>query len=156
MGRAIDVNSHEMYVNKNTISEIVDNISSVYASKGMIVCVNEHNARNISNEIRYLCRDRGIRVHIYDWSWSGECYYKCEFDCGGVLYLSNRKHSLVENIFEYYEETRLYDCVLIGWCSDLRNIKSYGIGLKKAYELLKPKTVDISEEELNDISDLFV
>lgn len=157
MGRAIDVNSHEMYVNENTISEIIDYISSTYPSKGIIVCPNEDCAWDIRNRITNLCGDNGIAANSYDRRWTGDCYFKFNFYDGGYLLIANRKHYSVENVLASTNESEdmLYDRVLIDWQLDYAERKSYGISLTKAYQLLKTPMVDISEEELNDISDLF-
>lgn len=157
MGRAIDVNSHEMYVNENTISEIIDYISS-QPSKGIIVCPNEDCAWAIRNRITNLCVDKGISSNSYDRRWTGDCYFKFNFYDGGYLLIANRKHYSVKNVLAFTNgsEDMLYDRTLIGWKLDYAERKSYGISLTKAYQLLKtPPMVDISEEELNDISDLF-
>lgn len=155
MGRAIDVNSHEMYVNENTISEIIDYISSTQPSKGMIVCPNEDCAWAIRNRITDLCVGQGIAANSYDRRWTGDCYFRFNFYDGGMLYVANRKHNLVKNVLAFANESMLYDRVLIDWQLDYAERKSYGISLTKAYQLMKVPMVDISEEELNDISDLF-
>lgn len=155
MGRAIDVNSHEMYVNENTISEIIDYISSTQPSKGMIVCTNEDCAWAIRNRITDLCGGQGIAANSYDRRWTGDCYFRFNFYDGGMLYVANRKHNLVKNVLAFANESMLYDRVLIDWQLDYAERKSYGISLTKAYQLMKVPMVDISEEELNDISDLF-
>lgn len=155
MGRAIDVNSHEMYVNENTISEIIDYISSTQPSKGMIVCPNEDCAWAIRNRITDLCCGQGIAANSYDRRWTGDCYFRFNFYDGGMLYVANRKHNLVKNVLAFANESMLYDRVLIDWQLDYAERKSYGISLTKAYQLMKVPMVDISEEELNDISDLF-
>lgn len=155
MGRAIDVNSHEMYVNENTISEIIDYISSTQPSKGMIVCPNEYCAWAIRNRITDLCGSNGISSNSYDRRWTGDCYFRFNFYDGGMLYVANRKHNLVKNVLAFANESMLYDRVLIDWQLDYAERKSYGISLTKAYQLMKVPMVDISEEELNDISDLF-
>ena len=155
MGKAIDVNSHEMYVNENTISEIIDYISSTQPSKGMIVCPNEDCAWAIRNRITDLCGGQGIAANSYDRRWTGDCYFRFNFYDGGMLYVANRKHNLVKNVLAFANESMLYDRVLIDWQLDYAERKSYGISLTKAYQLMKVPMVDISEEELNDISDLF-
>lgn len=155
MGKAIDVNSHEMYVNENTISEIIDYISSTQPSKGMIVCPNEDCAWAIRNRITDLCVGQGIAANSYDRRWTGDCYFRFNFYDGGMLYVANRKHNLVKNVLAFANESMLYDRVLIDWQLDYAERKSYGISLTKAYQLMKVPMVDISEEELNDISDLF-
>lgn len=156
MGRAIDVNSHEMYVNENTISEIIDYISS-QPSKGVIVCPNEDCAWGIRNRITNLCDDKGIAANSYDRRWTGDCYFKFNFYDGGYLLIANKKHYSVKNVLASTNESEdmLYDRVLIDYQLEYEGRKSYGIGLTKAYQLLKVPIVDISEEELNDISDLF-
>lgn len=155
MGKAIDVNSHEMYVNENTISEIIDYISSTQPSKGMIVCPNEDCAWAIRNRITDLCGGQGIAANSCDRRWTGDCYFRFNFYDGGMLYVANRKHNLVKNVLAFANESMLYDRVLIDWQLDYAERKSYGISLTKAYQLMKVPMVDISEEELNDISDLF-
>lgn len=155
MGRAIDVNSHEMYVNENTISEIIDYISSTQPSKGIIVCPNEDCAWSIRNIITDFCGSNEILSNSYDRRWTGDCYFRFNFYDGGMLYVANRKHNLVKNVLAFANESMLYDRVLIGWQLDYAERKSYGISLTKAYQLMKVPMVDISEEELNDISDLF-
>lgn len=157
MGRAIDVNSHEMYVNDNTISEITNYISSTQPSKGIIVCPNEDCAWGVRNRITNLCESNGISYHSYDRRWTGDCYFKFNFYGGGYLLIANRKHYSVGNVLASTNESEdmLYDRVLIDWQLDYAERKSYGISLTKAYQLLKTPIVDISEEELNDISDLF-
>lgn len=155
MGKAIDVNSHEMYVNENTISEIIDYISSTQPSKGMIVCPNEDCAWAIRNRITDLCGGQGIAANSYDRRWTGDCYFRFNFYDGGMLYVANRKHNIVKNVLAFANESMLYDRVLIDWQLDYAGRKSYGISLTKAYQLMKVPMVDISEEELNDISDLF-
>lgn len=155
MGRAIDVNSHEMYVNENTISEIIDYISSTQPSKGMIVCPNEDCAWAIRNRITDLCGSNGISFNSYDRRWTGDCYFRFNFYDGGMLYIANRKHNLVKNVLAFANESMLYDRVIIDWQLDYAERKSYGISLTKAYQLMKVPMVDISEEVLNDISDLF-
>ena len=156
MGRAIDVNSHEMYVNENTISEIIDYISS-QPSKGIIVCPNEDCAWAIRNRITDLCGNKGIVANSYDRRWTGDCYFKFNFYDGGYMLIANRKHDSVKNVLAFTNESEdmLYDRVLIDWQLDYAERKSYGISLMKAYQLLKTPMVDISVEELNDISDLF-
>lgn len=157
MGKAIDVNSHEMYVNENTISEIIDYISSTQPSKGMIVCPNEDCAWAIRNRITYLCGNKGIAANSYDRRWTGDCYFKFNFYDGGYMLIANRKHDSVKNVLAFTNESEdmLYDRVLIDWQLDYAERKSYGISLMKAYQLLKTPMVDISVEELNNISDLF-
>ena len=157
MGRAIDVNSHEMYVNKNSVSEIIDYISSTQQSKGIIVCPNEDCAWAVRNRITNLCGDKGIAANSYDRRWTGDCYFKFNFYDGGYLLIANRKHHSVKNVLASTNESEdmLYDRVIIDWQLDYAERKSYGISLTKAYQLLKTPMVDISEEELNDISDLF-
>lgn len=156
MGRAIDVNSHEMYVNENTIQKMINDISSAQSSRGLVVCVNDDNAWDIRDQIRRLCSHNGIASNSYDLRWTGDCCFKFNFYDGGILYIANRKQNFVRSLLEYtQDESRLYDNVLIGWQTNYDESMSYGIGLAKAYQLLKTPMVDISEEELNDISDLF-
>lgn len=155
MGRAIDVNSHEMYVNENTISEIIDYINSTQPSKGIIVCPNEDCARGIRYRITNLCESNGISSNSRDRRWTGDCYFSFNFHDGGFLYIANKKHNHVKDVLRLPDESLLYDRVLIDWQLDYAERKSYGISLTKAYQLLKTPIVDIYEEELNDISSLF-